>query len=367
MDIEPLIKDLERFAATSGQSLSTVARKVFNDGKTIGRLRSGGQLTPRTLAKARARLEQLERDHAGPLGLTLTHLDRLEAESLHILREVVAQCDKPVMLYSAGKDSAVMLELALKAFYPAPPPFPLLHVDTRWKFQDMYRFRDRRAKAVGMELIVHTNPDAIRDNVGPITHGSAAHTHITKTIGLRQALDAGGFDAAIGGARRDEETSRAKERIFSVRNAHHHWDVKAQRPELWNIYNGRLAPGQSLRIFPLSNWTELDIWHYIERENIPVPDLYLAKPRPVVRRGEQWIMCDDDRLPLAPGETPEMRSVRFRTLGCYPLTGAIESEATTLPALIQEIEQTRISERQGRIIDADKNASMEIKKAEGYF
>lgn len=367
MMIETLIKELESFAAKTGQSVSTVARKVFNDGKTIHRLKDGGQLTPRTMAKAQERLAQLQRDEAGPLGLDMTHLDRLEAESIHIIREVVAQCENPVMLYSVGKDSSVMLELAVKAFYPSPPPFPLLHVDTRWKFKEMYEFRDRRAKEVGMELIVHINPDAIAHDVGPFKNGSAEHTHITKTIGLKQALDAGKFDAAFGGARRDEEKSRAKERIFSFRNEHHRWDAKNQRPELWDIYNARVKKGESMRVFPISNWTELDIWQYIHREQIQIPDLYLAAPRPVVKRDGIWFMRDDDRMPLEPGETPETRSVRFRTLGCYPLTGAVESEADTLEQVIQETLLATTSERQGRVIDSDSGASMEQKKEEGYF
>ena len=314
-----------------------------------------------------ARLEELKREDAGALGVELTHLDRLEAESIHIIREVVAQCENPVMLYSVGKDSSVMLELAIKAFYPSPPPFPLLHVDTRWKFKEMYEFRDRRAKEAGMELIVHINPDAIRDDVGPFTHGSAEHTHITKTVGLKQALDAGKFDAAFGGARRDEEKSRAKERIFSFRNEVHRWDAKNQRPELWDIYNARVKQGESMRVFPLSNWTELDIWQYIHREHIQIPDLYLSAKRPVVKRDGIWFMRDDDRMPLEPGEEPEMRSVRFRTLGCYPLTGAVESEADTLEQVIQETLLATTSERQGRVIDSDAGASMEKKKEEGYF
>lgn len=367
MTSSSLLLSLEDFAQRSGQSVTTLSRKLFNDGKTVARLKEGGQLTPRTLERARARLDELERDHAGPLGLTMTHLDRLEAESIHIIREVVAQCDNPVMLYSVGKDSSVMLELAVKAFYPSPPPFPLLHVDTRWKFKEMYEFRDRRAKEVGMDLIVHINPDAVRDDVGPFTHGSAEHTHITKTLGLKQALNAGKFDAAFGGARRDEEKSRAKERIFSFRNEHHRWDAKNQRPELWNIYNARTKPGESMRVFPISNWTELDIWQYIHRENIQIPDLYLSAPRPVVKRDGIWFMRDDERMPLEPGETPEMRSVRFRTLGCYPLTGAVESEATTLEDVIQETLLATTSERQGRVIDSDSGASMEKKKEEGYF
>ncbi|MEM7730117.1 MAG: sulfate adenylyltransferase subunit CysD [Pseudomonadota bacterium] len=367
MNTQSLVSDLERFAADTGQSASTVSRKIFNDGKTLSRLADGGQLTPRTLAKAQERLDALRREQAGPLGLELSHLDRLEAESIHIIREVVAQCENPVMLYSVGKDSSVMLELAVKAFYPSPPPFPLMHIDTRWKFKEMYEFRDRRAKEVGMELIVHINPDAIAQDVGPFTHGSAEHTHITKTVGLKQALDAGGFDAAFGGARRDEEKSRAKERIFSFRNAVHRWDAKNQRPELWDIYNARVKPGESMRVFPLSNWTELDIWQYIHREKIQIPDLYLAAPRPVVKRDGIWFMRDDDRMPLEPGEEPEMRSVRFRTLGCYPLTGAVESGATTLEQVIQETLLATTSERQGRVIDSDAGASMEKKKEEGYF
>jgi sulfate adenylyltransferase subunit 2 len=367
MDTQTLITALEDFANQSGQSISTVSRKLFNDGKTVARLRDGGQLTPRILQRAHERLETLEREMAGPLGLEMSHLDRLEAESIHIMREVVAQCDNPVMLYSVGKDSSVMLELAIKAFYPSPPPFPLLHVDTRWKFTDMYTFRDRRAKEAGMELIVHINPDAIADNVGPFTHGSAVHTDITKTQGLKQALDAGKYDAAFGGARRDEEKSRAKERIFSFRSEHHRWDAKNQRPELWDIYNARVTKGESMRVFPLSNWTELDIWQYIHRENIQIPDLYLSAERPVVERDGTLIMVDDDRMPLEPGETPEMKSVRFRTLGCYPLTGAVESEATTLSEVIQETLLATTSERQGRVIDSDSGASMEQKKEEGYF
>ena len=367
MDTQTLLRSLEAFAATSGQSVSTVARKVFNDGKTVKRLQSGGQLTPRTLDKAVARLSELEREQLGAKGVQLSHLDRLEAESIHIMREVVAQCDNPVMLYSVGKDSSVMLELAIKAFYPSPPPFPLLHVDTRWKFQEMYAFRDRRAKEAGMELIVHVNPDAVEQDVGPFTHGSAVHTDITKTQGLKQALDAGRFDAAFGGARRDEEKSRAKERIFSFRSEHHRWDAKNQRPELWNIYNARVAKGESMRVFPLSNWTELDIWQYIHREQIQIPGLYLSAKRPVVERDGVLIMVDDERMPLEPGEEPMMKSVRFRTLGCYPLTGAVESEASTLTEVIQETLLATTSERQGRVIDSDGGASMEQKKEEGYF
>jgi sulfate adenylyltransferase subunit 2 len=298
---------------------------------------------------------------------SLNHLQRLEAESIHIMREVVAACDKPVMLYSIGKDSAVMLHLAIKAFYPAKPPFPLLHVDTTWKFREMIAFRDARAKDLGLELLVHINPDGLAKGIGPFTHGSAVHTDVMKTEGLKQALDKWQFDAAFGGARRDEEKSRAKERIFSFRSTQHRWDPKRQRPELWRLYNARKHKGESIRVFPLSNWTELDIWQYIYLEKIPIVPLYFAKERPVVSRGDTLIMVDDDRMPLEPGETPAMKNVRFRTLGCYPLTGAIESTADTLPAIIQEMLLTKSSERQGRVIDHVSSASMERKKQEGYF
>jgi len=298
---------------------------------------------------------------------TLTHLQRLEAESIHIMREVAAEAERPVMLYSIGKDSAVMLHLAAKAFYPAPPPFPLLHVDTTWKFQDMYAMRERMAKELGFELIVHKNSEAVERNINPFDHGSALHTDMWKTEGLKQALDEHGFDAAFGGARRDEEKSRAKERIFSFRSAQHRWDPKNQRPELWKLYNARKNPGESIRVFPISNWTELDIWQYIHLEKIPIVPLYYAAERPVVERDGALIMVDDDRMPLKPGETPQMRKVRFRTLGCYPLTGAVQSEADTLPAIIQEMLLTTTSERQGRMIDHDQAASMEKKKQEGYF
>jgi len=297
----------------------------------------------------------------------LTHLDRLEAESLHIMREVVAECDNPVMLYSIGKDSAVMLHLAMKAFAPGKPPFPLLHVDTTWKFKEMIAFRDQRVKDLGLELLVHVNPDAQAQNINPFTHGSRVHTDMWKTEGLKQALDKYKFDAAFGGARRDEEKSRAKERIFSFRTAQHRWDPKNQRPEFWHLYNTRKAPGESLRVFPLSNWTEGDVWDYIARENIPIVPLYYAKERPVVHRDGAMIMVDDTRMPLLPGEVPEMRMVRFRTLGCYPLTGAIDSTADTLPEIIEEMRTSHTSERQGRIIDQDGTASMEQKKQEGYF
>jgi sulfate adenylyltransferase subunit 2 len=297
----------------------------------------------------------------------LTHLQRLEAESIHILREVVAECERPVMMYSIGKDSSVMLHLALKAFYPAPPPFPFLHVDTTWKFREMIAFRDETARRHGLDLLVHINQDGIDAGIGPFTHGSNTHTDVMKTQALKQALDKYGFDAAFGGARRDEEKSRAKERVFSIRSAQHRWDPKQQRPELWRVYNTRKRKGESIRVFPLSNWTELDVWQYIHVERIPIVPLYFAKERPVVSRDGTWIMVDDDRMPLAPGETAQLRMVRFRTLGCYPLTGAIESPATTLPAIIREMLVTTLSERQGRVIDHDQSASMEKKKVEGYF
>lgn len=297
----------------------------------------------------------------------LTHLQRLEAESLHIMREVAAEAERPVMLYSIGKDSAVMLHLARKAFYPSRPPFPLLHVDTTWKFRAMYEMRERMAAELGFDLLVHQNPDAVARGINPFDHGSALHTDLWKTEGLKQALNLHGFDAAFGGARRDEEKSRAKERIFSFRTAEHRWDPKNQRPELWRLYNTRKRPGESIRVFPISNWTELDVWQYIHLENIPIVPLYFAAERPVVERDGALIMVDDDRFPLKAGETPQMRSVRFRTLGCYPLTGAVESTAATLPEIIQEMLLTTTSERQGRVIDHDQSASMEKKKQEGYF
>jgi sulfate adenylyltransferase subunit 2 len=298
---------------------------------------------------------------------TLTHLKRLEAESIQIIREVAAEAENPVMLYSIGKDSAVMLHLAMKAFYPSKPPFPIMHVDTTWKFREMIEFRDNLAKELGLELIVYTNEDGVKEGIGPFTHGSAYHTDVMKTQALKQALDKYGFDAAFGGARRDEEKSRAKERIFSFRSEQHRWDPKSQRPELWSSYNTRKHKGESIRVFPISNWTELDIWQYIHLEDIPIVPLYLSKERPVVERDGQLIMVDDDRMPLKDGETPEMKMVRFRTLGCYPLTGAVESEADKLTDVIQEMLLTRTSERQGRVIDHDSAASMEKKKQEGYF
>lgn len=295
------------------------------------------------------------------------HLARLEAESLHVLREMAAECARPVLLYSIGKDSSVLLHLARKAFHPGRPPFPLLHVDTRWKFREMYALRDRVAADGGLDLRVHLNPDAVARDINPFDHGSAVHTDLWKTQGLKQALEAGGYDAAIGGARRDEEASRAKERIFSVRGPGHRWDPRRQRPELWSLYNARLAPGETLRVFPLSNWTELDVWDYIAHEGIAVVPLYFAAPRPVVERDGQLIVVDDDRFRLNPGETPTLRKVRFRTLGCYPLSGAIDSEAETLEAVIAEMRASRSSERQGRLIDRDQAGSMEKKKHEGYF
>jgi sulfate adenylyltransferase subunit 2 len=297
----------------------------------------------------------------------LTHLQRLEAESIQIFREAVSESERPVMLYSVGKDSSVMLHLAMKAFHPSKPPFPLLHVDTTWKFQAMYEFRDQLTADLGLELLVYRNPECIERGINPFTHGSAMHTDMWKTEGLKQALDLHGFDAAFGGARRDEEKSRAKERVFSIRSAQHRWDPKQQRPELWSLYNARRRPGESIRVFPLSNWTELDVWQYIHLEHIPIVPLYFAAPRPVVERDGALIMVDDERMVLEPGEEPQRRSVRFRTLGCYPLTGAIESNADTLTGIIQEMLLTTSSERQGRVIDHDSSGSMEKKKQEGYF
>ena len=297
----------------------------------------------------------------------MTHLQRLEAEAIHIMREVVAEAENPVMLYSIGKDSSVMLHIAMKAFYPAKPPFPIMHIDTMWKFSEMVEFRDNIATELGLELIVHINPEGKEMGMNPFIHGSSTHTDVMKTQGLKQALDKHGFDVAFGGARRDEEKSRAKERIFSFRNENHHWDPKSQRPELWNVYNSRKKNRESIRVFPLSNWTELDIWQYIHLEKIPIVPLYFSKPRPVVERDGVLIMVDDDRIPLNDGEVPQMKNVRFRTLGCYPLTGAVESDADTLPQIIQEMLLTTTSERQGRVIDFDSSASMEKKKQEGYF
>jgi sulfate adenylyltransferase subunit 2 len=298
---------------------------------------------------------------------TLTHLKQLEAESIHIIREVAAEFERPVMLYSIGKDSAVMLHLAMKAFHPGKPPFPLMHVDTTWKFREMIEFRDQHIRDLGLELIVHTNQEGLAQKIGPFTHGSKKHTDVMKTQSLKQALDKYRFDAAFGGARRDEEKSRAKERVYSFRDKNHRWDPKNQRPELWNIYNGKIDKGESIRVFPLSNWTELDVWQYIHLDSIPIVSLYFSAKRPVVMRDGVLIMVDDDRMPLEPGEQPMMKNVRFRTLGCYPLTGAVESEAKTLPEIIQEMLLTKTSERQGRIIDYDQAGSMEEKKREGYF
>ena len=297
----------------------------------------------------------------------MTHLQRLEAEAIHIMREVVAEAENPVMLYSIGKDSSVMLHIAMKAFYPAKPPFPIMHIDTMWKFSEMVEFRDNIATELGLDLIVHINSEGKEMGMNPFIHGSSTHTDVMKTQGLKQALDKHGFDVAFGGARRDKEKSRAKERIFSFRNENHHWDPKSQRPELWNVYNSRKKNGESIRVFPLSNWTELDIWQYIHLEKIPIVPLYFSKPRPVVERDGVLIMVDDDRIPLKDGEVPQMKNVRFRTLGCYPLTGAVESDADTLPQIIQEMLLTTTSERQGRVIDFDSSASMEKKKQEGYF
>ena len=297
----------------------------------------------------------------------LTHLKQLEAESIHIMREVAAEFDNPVMLYSVGKDSAVMLHLTMKAFYPGKPPFPMMHVDTTWKFKEMIEFRDKLINDLGLDIIVHTNQDGVDQGIGPFTHGSKKHTDVMKTDGLKQALNKHKFDAAFGGARRDEEKSRAKERVYSFRDKNHRWDPKNQRPELWNIYNGKLDKGESIRVFPLSNWTELDIWQYIHLESIPIVPLYFAKERPVVNKDGMLIMVDDDRMPIGPDDKVEMKMVRFRTLGCYPLTGAVESTATTLPEIIQEMLLTTTSERQGRLIDHDSSGSMEQKKREGYF
>lgn len=299
--------------------------------------------------------------------MSLTHMDRLEAEAIDIFREAVAESERPVLMYSIGKDSSVLLHLARKAFYPSKPPFPLLHVDTTWKFREMIAFRDNTARELGMELIVHQNPECVELGINPFEHGSAKHTDMWKTQGLRQAMDTHRFDLAFGGARRDEEASRAKERVFSFRNSAHRWDAKNQRPELWRLYNARTEPGESIRVFPLSNWTELDVWRYIEREHIPVVPLYFAAKRPVVERDGVLLMVDDDRMPLAEGEVPQMRNVRFRTLGCYPLTGAVENDASSVADIIDEMRTTTTSEREGRVIDRDQTGSMERKKQEGYF
>ena len=379
---QTFLAEIERHLASKDIEASAFGKQALGDPNFVFDLRKGRSPSTRTMDKVRAYIAGTAQTQDNPAAqasgtspaerlLTaperLSHLERLEAESIHIIREVAAECEKPVMLYSIGKDSAVMLHLAMKAFYPAKPPFPLMHVDTRWKFRDMYELRDATAKKLGMDLIVHINPEGIEKNINPFDHGSALHTHIMKTEGLKQALDKYGFDAAFGGARRNEEKSRAKERIFSFRDSKHRWDPKNQRPELWNIYNARKNKGESIRVFPLSNWTELDIWQYIHRENIEIVPLYFAKERPIVWRDGQIIMVDDDRMKLQPGETPEMRKVRFRTLGCYPLTGGIDSEAETLLDIIEEMLVTTSSERQGRVIDKDASASMEKKKQEGYF
>ena len=370
------LTEIEGFLIKSSLDPSSLGKQALGDPSFVSDLRKGRSPSTRTIEKVRAWLRShdtlaVEASQNRSVGLIpghrLTHLEKLEAESIHIIREVAAECEKPVMLYSIGKDSAVMLHLAMKAFYPAKPPFPLMHVDTRWKFREMIKMRDETAKRLGLDLIVHINPEGIAKNVNPFDHGSALHTQIMKTEGLKQALDQHGFDAAFGGARRDEEKSRAKERIFSFRDAKHRWDPKNQRPELWNLYNARKNKGESIRVFPLSNWTELDIWQYIHRENIPIVPLYFAAERPVVERDGQLIMVDDDRMRLLPGEKPQMKRIRFRTLGCYPLTGAIESEATSLSDIIEEMLVATSSERQGRVIDKDASQSMEKKKQEGYF
>ena len=379
------LAEIERFLETAGLEPTTLGKQALGDPSFVFDLRKGRSPSTRTIGKLRVWMQQqnaLSKPAAStaPAPLTgettkvanpakhdLTHLERLEAESIHIIREVAAECEKPVMLYSIGKDSAVMLHLALKAFYPSKPPFPLMHVDTGWKFQDMYKLRDETVKKGGWDLISYKNPEGVAKNVNPFDHGSALHTQIMKTDGLKQALDKYGFDAAFGGARRDEEKSRAKERIFSFRDSRHRWDPKNQRPELWNLYNARKHKGESIRVFPLSNWTELDIWQYIYRENIEIVPLYFAAERPIVWRDGQMIMVDDDRMRLNPGEKPEMRKVRFRTLGCYPLTGAIDSTATSLLDIVEEMLVATSSERQGRVIDKDAAASMEKKKQEGYF
>jgi len=377
---QAFLSDVEAFLAKAVVDPTTLGKQALGDPSFVFDLRKGRSPSARTMDRVRewmsqrlappaARTKAVEPPVAkSPLAPhRLTHLERLEAEAIHIIREVAAECEKPVMLYSIGKDSAVMLHLAIKAFYPSKPPFPLMHVDTGWKFRDMYRLRDDTARKYGWDLIVYKNPEGIAKNVNPFDHGSALHTQIMKTDALKQALDKYGFDAAFGGARRDEEKSRAKERIFSFRDSRHRWDPKNQRPELWNLYNARKNKGESIRVFPLSNWTELDIWQYIHRENIEIVPLYFAAERPVVWRDGQMIMVDDERMRLNPGEVPEMKKIRFRTLGCYPLTGAIESNATSLLDIVEEMLVATSSERQGRVIDKDASASMEKKKQEGYF
>ena len=367
------LTEIEAHLARNKLDATSFGKQVLGDPNFIFDLRKGRSPSTRTMGKVLTAMRQstTAETTAAPRATTpasaMTHLDKLEAESIHIIREVAAECEKPVMLYSIGKDSAVMLHLAMKAFYPAKPPFPLMHVDTRYKFRDMIKLRDETARKLGLDLIVHINPEGVAKDINPFDHGSALHTQIMKTDGLKQALDKYGFDAAFGGARRDEEKSRAKERIFSFRDTRHRWDPKNQRPELWNLYNARKNKGESIRVFPLSNWTELDIWQYIHRENIEIVPLYFADKRPVVWRDGQMIMVDDTRMRLLPGEKPEMRKIRFRTLGCYPLTGAIDSDATSLLDIIEEMLVATSSERQGRVIDKDASASMEKKKQEGYF
>ncbi len=394
--LEDLIARAEAVAARSGLSLSTVSRKLLNDGKGVARLKAGGQCTVKTLATAAERLAALEAEaaakaaptaertrrmdaldtmqnapteDAGPTATprAMTHLDRLEAEAIHIMREVAAEARKPCLLYSVGKDSAVMLHLALKAFYPAKPPFPIMNIDTNWNFSEMNAFRDALAEELGLDLIVHRNEDGVRQGINPFTHGSQIHTDVMNLQALRQALDIHRFDAVFGGGRRDEEKSRAKERIFSFRTAQHRWDPKNQRPELWSIYNARINKDESVRVFPLSNWTELDVWQYIHREGVRLPSLYFAAERPVVERDGTLILVDDERLPLGEGEKPRREMIRFRTLGCYPLTGGVISNARSVPDIIQETLLASTSERQNRVIDGDQPASMEKKKQEGYY
>ncbi len=370
---DQFLSEIDRFLLETKSEPTALGKQALGDPNFVFDLRKGRSPSTRTIDKVKDWMasQTLRAPETKATSMlqpkTLTHLDRLEAESIHIIREVAAECAKPVMLYSIGKDSAVMLHLAIKAFYPAKPPFPLMHVDTRWKFRDMITMRDETAKKLGLDLVVHINPEGIEKDINPFDHGSALHTQIMKTEGLKQALDQYGFDAAFGGARRDEEKSRAKERIFSFRDSKHRWDPKSQRPELWNLYNARKNKGESIRVFPLSNWTELDIWQYIHREKIEIVPLYFAAVRPVVERDGQLIMVDDARMRLLPGETPQMKKIRFRTLGCYPLTGAIESNAETLLDIVEEMLVATSSERQGRVIDKDATQSMEKKKQEGYF
>jgi sulfate adenylyltransferase subunit 2 len=365
---QTFLTDIEAFLKSSGTDASAFGKLALGDPSFVFDLRKGRSPSTRTMEKVRAAMTATpDKPITALAAKPMTHLDKLEAEAIHIIREVAAECEKPVMLYSIGKDSAVMLHLAMKAFFPSKLPFPLLHVDTRWKFREMYKMRTETAEKFGLDLIVHINPEGVAKDINPFDHGSQLHTHIMKTEGLKQALDKYGFDAAFGGARRDEEKSRAKERIFSFRDSKHRWDPKNQRPELWNTYNARKAKGESIRVFPLSNWTELDVWQYIHREKIEIVPLYFAAERPVVWRDGQLIMVDDGRMRFLADEKPETRKIRFRTLGCYPLTGAIESNATSLLDIIEEMLVATSSERQGRVIDKDASASMEKKKQEGYF